>query len=90
MLPRITALWLEVSTREHYQGQPLDRDLTRFMRSHDFALAHTSYLGQATGEGDHLYLNLRRARGWPYLAAASARRALVRARRLAKGLVAAQ
>jgi FkbM family methyltransferase len=83
MLPRITALWLEVSTREHYRGQPLDRDLRKFMRAHGFALAHESYLGEATGEGDHLYLNLQRPRNWPYLTAALARRALGRIRRLA-------
>ncbi|MDI1247262.1 MAG: FkbM family methyltransferase [Lacunisphaera sp.] len=83
MLPRITAIWLEVSTQELYRGQALDRDLTRFMRAHGFALAHESYRGHATGEGDHLYLNLRHLRTWPYALASRGRGALRRARRLA-------
>jgi FkbM family methyltransferase len=85
MLPRLSAIWLEVATREHYRGQPLDRDLARFMRGHGFILAYKSYLGPDTGEGDHLYLNLRRARTWSYLAAATFRRALGRVRRIMGG-----
>lgn len=66
MLPRITAIWLEVSTRENYRGQALDTDITRFMREHGFKLGHTVYRGD--GEGDHLYLNLRHPRTWTYAA----------------------
>jgi FkbM family methyltransferase len=68
MLPHITAIWLEVSAREHYRGQTLAADITRFMRDHGFQLAHSVYLGDATGEGDHLYLNLRHPRTWAYAA----------------------
>jgi FkbM family methyltransferase len=68
MLPHITAIWLEVSAREHYRGQALAADVTRFMKRHGFKLAHSVYLGDATGEGDHLYVNLRHARTWPYAA----------------------
>jgi FkbM family methyltransferase len=68
MLPRITAIWMEVSRREHYQGQMLDRDLARGMRAHGFRLCYQTYRGNDSGEGDHLYLNLRHPRTWPYLA----------------------
>ncbi len=67
MLARTTAVWLEVSAQELYRGQALDRDLTRLMRAEGFFLAHTAYLGTDHGEGDHLYLNLRRLRVWPAL-----------------------
>lgn len=69
MLPRITAVWLEVSRKENYRGQPLDTELARFMHAHGFALAQSLYLENDTGEGDHLYVNLRHARVWPFLAA---------------------
>lgn len=73
MLSRITAIWLEVSRQELYQGQALSRDLTRFMRAHGFALGFEVYRGNPSGEGDHLYLNLRHPRTWIYLAARVAR-----------------
>lgn len=68
MLPRIAAIWLEVSAREHYKGQALAADIRHFMWRHGFILAHKVYLGDATGEGDHYYLNLRHPRTWIYLA----------------------
>ena len=83
MLPRIAAIWLEVATRELYRGQALGGDLTRFMDAQGFTLAFETYRDQATGEGDHLYLNRRQARTWPYLAARAARGALGRARAVA-------
>jgi len=67
MLRHTTAIWLEVAAQELYKGQALDQELTLFMRARGFALGHTAYLGNATGEGDHLYLNLRHPRVWPYL-----------------------
>lgn len=67
MLPHITAIWLEVSSRENYRGQGLDRDIRRFMATHGFRLAFQTYLGDGSGEGDHLYLNTRHPRVWPYL-----------------------
>ena len=68
MLARTTAVWLEVSSRELYRGQALDRDITRVMAAQGFSLAFAVSLGRTTGEGDHLYLNRRRVRAWPYLA----------------------
>ena len=68
MLPHITAIWLEVSVREPYRGQALAADITRLMRRHGFKLAHSVYLGDAIGEGDHLYLNRRHPRTWLYTA----------------------
>ena len=68
MLPRITAIWLEVSIRENYRGQALAGDITRLMKSHGFKLAHSVHLGEATGEGDHLYVKLRHPRTWAYAA----------------------
>lgn len=67
MLPHITALWIEVAARENYRGQCLDRDIRQFMESHGFRLAFQGYLGDGSGEGDHLYLNTRHPRVWPYL-----------------------
>jgi FkbM family methyltransferase len=87
MLPKISAIWLEVSTYELYRGQALKDDIARFMRSHGFALAHATYRDPSTGEGDHLYLNLRRARNWVYLAAHSFKRAGTRARSAAARLL---
>ena len=81
MLPRITAIWLEVSAREHYRGQALGPAITRFMRARGFVLAHAIYLGDATGEGDHLYLNVRRPRTWFYLATRRLRRLAGRIKR---------
>ncbi len=67
MLPRITAIWLEVSARELYRGQALDSDIARFMRRHGFKLGFSAYRGDGI-EGDHLYLNLRHPRTWTYAA----------------------
>ncbi|MBS0630857.1 MAG: FkbM family methyltransferase [Verrucomicrobia bacterium] len=73
MLPHITAIWLEVSSKENYRGQSLDRDISGFMAKHGFRLAYRTALGDGSGEGDHLYLNLRQPRVWPYLALRSLR-----------------
>lgn len=62
MLPKVTAIWLEVYAREHYRGQKLEVDITRFMRDHGFTLARTNFRGDASGEGDNLYLNMRHRR----------------------------
>ncbi len=80
MLPRITAIWLEVASRELYRGQALDKDIRRFMRRRGFALAHATYRGNETGEGDHLYLNLRHPVTWGYLIRRIGGRILLRVR----------
>lgn len=81
MLPHITAIWLEVSTREHYRGQALAHEIQGFLRRHGFVLAHRVYLGDASGEGDHLYLNLRYPRTWLYLACTRLRNVIRRLKR---------
>lgn len=69
MLPRTGAVWLEVSRRENYRGQALSREIAARMGRHGFRLLRESWLGGDTGEGDQLYLNLRRWRTWRYCAA---------------------
>jgi FkbM family methyltransferase len=59
LLPRLRALWLEVASRELYQGQPLREQIQARMRAAGFALAHEHSRGL---EGDQLYLNRRFAR----------------------------
>jgi FkbM family methyltransferase len=76
MLPNITAIWLEVSDRQLYQGQKLRTDIGRFMHDHGFALGFEI---RREIEGDQFYVNRRYARVWPYLAA---KRAAQFARRL--------
>lgn len=67
-LPRVTAIWLEVSRRELYHGQALETEIGRLMRQHGFILCRESYRSDGV-EGDHLYLNPRHPRTWPRLAA---------------------
>jgi FkbM family methyltransferase len=67
MLPRITAIWLEVSAQELYRGQALDSDIRRLMQRHGFRLCYSTYRTDGI-EGDHLYLNLRYPRTWTYAA----------------------
>lgn len=79
-LPRVAAVWLEVSARALYRGQALRPEIGAFMRDHGFILALEA-LNEI--EGDQLYVNRRFARTWPYLASrrirALARRARFRA-----------
>jgi FkbM family methyltransferase len=75
-LRRVTALWLEVSDLALYRGQALRADIEQVMRGHGFAL---SLEERRAIEGDQFYVNLHRARIWPYLAR---RRAGQLARRL--------
>ena len=79
MLPRITAIWLEVFRRELYHGQALDEDIRRLMAQHGFRLCHSTYRGDGI-EGDHLYLNRRHARTWAYSIIRPLRRVAGRAR----------
>jgi FkbM family methyltransferase len=64
MLPRIDALWLEVSDQSLYQGQVLRPQMEAFMRSRGFALLLQE---QHAAEGDQFYVNLRNPRFWPAL-----------------------
>ncbi len=68
MLPHVAAVWLEVSRRENYRGQALADEIGRFMRARKFRLCFEAYRGDESGEGDHLYLNLREPRTWTYAA----------------------
>jgi FkbM family methyltransferase len=80
MLPRTTAIWLEVSDQELYKGQKLRTDIEAFMCSHGFTLGHTV---RREIEGDQLYVNTRRIRVWPYLIKHRTRDSLRNARTLA-------
>jgi FkbM family methyltransferase len=59
MLPRVTALCLEVSDRELYAGQRLRSEMEAFLRGAGFAL-----IGEERREieGDQFYVNARRLR----------------------------
>jgi FkbM family methyltransferase len=65
ILPRVTALWLEVFDQQLYQGQLLRPDTEHLMRAHGFALALET---RRKIEGDQLYVNRRIPRTWRYLA----------------------
>ncbi len=65
MLPRVGAIWLEVSDQPLYAGQMLRSEIEDFMRSHGFALGCEV---RREIEGDQFYVNLRYVRAWPYLA----------------------
>ena len=80
MLRQITAIWLEVASHPLYRGQALAPEILRHMRSRGFYLAHATYLADASGEGDHFYVNLRHARAWPYLISKFAHSGCSRAR----------
>jgi FkbM family methyltransferase len=82
MLPRTTAIWLEVASRPLYRDQALAPEIAQFMRARGFILAHANYLGDSTGEGDHLYVNRRCLRSWVYLAGQLSERLLNRIRRI--------
>lgn len=86
MLPRTSAVWLEVSTQELYSGQPLDRDVRQFMAQQGFQLCYSTRHGDGL-QGDHLYVNLHHPRMWAYAATRRLRlaigRTLLRARRYA-------
>lgn len=77
MLPRTTALWLEVSNQALYVGQPLRSEVERRMRDCGFLLCF-EVLRQV--EGDQFYVNMRHARTWSYVATQRTRTALLRAR----------
>jgi FkbM family methyltransferase len=81
MLPRVAAVWLEVSARALYKGQALRHQIGAFMRAHGFILA-LEVLNEV--EGDQLYVNRRFARTWPYLASRRIE-SLVRRARLRAG-----
>jgi FkbM family methyltransferase len=65
MLPRITALWLEVSDQQLYRGQKLRGEIESFMRGHGFRLGFES---RREVEGDQFYVNQRLPLAWRYLA----------------------
>jgi FkbM family methyltransferase len=65
MLPRIGAIWLEVSNQELYRGQKLRPEIERTMRQRGFVRAYAEDRG---AEGDQLYVNARRGRNLLWLA----------------------
>lgn len=78
MLPRIGAIWLEVSDRELYAGQRLRQEQEKFMRDHGFALGFEL---RREIEGDQFYVNRRFLRTWSYLGRRFLRRLARAARR---------
>ena len=60
MLPKVRAIWLEVATREAYQGQKLKSEIEQWMRSAGFRLIYQRMAGI---EGDQFYVNLRYWKG---------------------------
>jgi FkbM family methyltransferase len=71
VLPRIRAIWLEVSSQELYRGQKLRGDIESVLRLAGFELAYEESRG---AEGDQLYLNLRFGRNRLWLARRRLRR----------------
>ena len=77
MLPRLRAIWLEVSNEELYRGQKLRGEIEALMRGHGFVAAYGENRGT---EGDQLYVNRRFGRNLRWLAARRLRRLLSRLR----------
>ncbi len=65
MLPRLRAIWLEVSSQELYRGQKLRGDIEAILRGAGFVAAYGEDRGT---EGDQLYVNRRFARNLAWLA----------------------
>jgi len=62
MIPRTSAIWMEVAFETTYEAQPLEADVTRWMKKRGFRKIHQVSYGP---EGDALYLNMRRLLSWP-------------------------
>ena len=58
MLPKIKAIWTEVAFERTYETQPLEYEVTKWMKSHYFSKVFQVNYGP---EADALYVNLR---GW--------------------------
>jgi FkbM family methyltransferase len=77
MLPRLRAIWLEVSNEELYRGQRLRGEIEEMMRRHGFVAAYGEDRGT---EGDQLYVNRRFARNRAWILGRQLRRWLARLR----------
>ncbi|MGA2270725.1 MAG: FkbM family methyltransferase [Bryobacteraceae bacterium] len=64
MLPRTTALWLEVSDERLYSGQKLRFEMEVFLRGAGFVLVRQE---RREIEGDQFYVNGHQCGTWPYL-----------------------
>ena len=62
ILPRVGAIWLEVSSVENYAGQKLQSDLHPILVAAGFARLREFM--RPDGEGDELWLNRRHLRSW--------------------------
>ncbi len=80
MLPRVTAIWLEVSECALYRCQKTRPEIEDLMHRHRFALGFEL---RREIEGDQLFLNTRHLRPWGYFAGSYARAMLRRARSVA-------
>ena len=55
LLATVKAIWMEVSVREMYEGQPLARGVARAMKWAGFRLVHEE-IAPGKAQGDHLYV----------------------------------
>ena len=55
LIDTFKAVWMEVSTREMYEGQPLLDDVVAFMQARGFKLAHTLWK-EDQPQGDQLWI----------------------------------
>ncbi len=78
MLPRVGALWLEVSDRALYRGQKLRTEIETLLRARGFRLVFEQ---RGEIEGDQFYVNSRHVRSWSYLVARTLRTFSGRVRR---------
>jgi FkbM family methyltransferase len=62
VMPRTSAIWMEVAFETTYEGQPLEADVTGWMKERGFRKIHQVSYGP---EGDALYLNMRKLLSWP-------------------------
>lgn len=65
MLPRVSALWLEVSDQPQYIGQKTRIEMEAWLHRQGFELTYAITHGV---EGDQFYVNRRHSRVWPRLA----------------------
>jgi FkbM family methyltransferase len=64
MLGKIGVIWMEVAFEPSYECQPLEPEMTDWMRRQGFRKLHAVSYGP---EGDALYFNMRHFSSWPRL-----------------------
>lgn len=61
-LPKIRVIWMEVAFQKTYKMQPLESEVSDWMRKRGFRKIHQQTYGP---EGDALYLNMHHYLSWP-------------------------